>query len=375
MSATGREIVEQAEQRLAPLLEASNVAWWDSQVEASEENAATAGDARSSRGRTRSPTASMFAAVDVRARDRRERRRRPAPRPPPRRDARDIRCRTGSASGSSSSSRRSTCASRVTAALVGGGEVGRHRDQGDPSPERRPAASAERRGRRRRPSVPRSPTTCASSRGCATRRRGRSAIATGSRSRSRPTSSTRASWSTRSPRPTARRPSLSPAGKALLDERLAARFGCTVAELRPVALRRPVLPGGAARRRGRPRPVLRRSGRRRPGAADDRGRRPRGRSASSRAATSTPATGRTSTRSASTSTVGGDVRVLANTVPTHESADTMLHELGHGVYDLGFRDDLPWLLRSTHLVATEASAILFGALGVAARVARARPRR
>lgn len=59
---------------------------------------------------------------------------------------------------------------------------------------------------------------------------------------------------------------------------------------------------------------------------------------------------------------GGDVRILANTVQTHDSADTMLHELGHGVYDLGFRDDLPWLLRSTHLVATEASALLHGAL-------------
>ena len=58
----------------------------------------------------------------------------------------------------------------------------------------------------------------------------------------------------------------------------------------------------------------------------------------------------------------GDVRVLANLVTTHESADTMLHELGHGVYDLGYRDDLPWLLRSTHLVATEASALLFGSL-------------
>jgi len=58
----------------------------------------------------------------------------------------------------------------------------------------------------------------------------------------------------------------------------------------------------------------------------------------------------------------GDVRVLANVVSTQDSADTMLHELGHGVYDLGFRDDLPWLLRSTHLVATEASALLFGAL-------------
>jgi peptidyl-dipeptidase A len=58
----------------------------------------------------------------------------------------------------------------------------------------------------------------------------------------------------------------------------------------------------------------------------------------------------------------GDVRVLANLVATHESADTMLHELGHGVYDLGFRHDLPWSLRSTHLVATEATAILFGTL-------------
>jgi peptidyl-dipeptidase A len=57
-----------------------------------------------------------------------------------------------------------------------------------------------------------------------------------------------------------------------------------------------------------------------------------------------------------------DVRILANTVETHECADTMLHELGHGVYDLGFRDDLPWLLRSTHLVATEGSALFSGAL-------------
>jgi peptidyl-dipeptidase A len=58
----------------------------------------------------------------------------------------------------------------------------------------------------------------------------------------------------------------------------------------------------------------------------------------------------------------GDVRVLANLVTTQESAETMLHELGHGVYDLGYREDLPWLLRSTHLVATEGSALLFGSL-------------
>ena len=59
---------------------------------------------------------------------------------------------------------------------------------------------------------------------------------------------------------------------------------------------------------------------------------------------------------------GGDVRILANVVSNHDWMGTMLHELGHGVYDLGFGNDLPWLLRSTHLVATEASALLFGAL-------------
>ena len=59
---------------------------------------------------------------------------------------------------------------------------------------------------------------------------------------------------------------------------------------------------------------------------------------------------------------GGDVRVLANVTDNQDWTDTMLHELGHGVYDLGFDDALPWLLRDTHLVATEASAILFGAL-------------
>jgi peptidyl-dipeptidase A len=57
-----------------------------------------------------------------------------------------------------------------------------------------------------------------------------------------------------------------------------------------------------------------------------------------------------------------DVRILANTVETHDCATTMLHELGHGVYDLGFRDELPWLLRSTHLVTTEGSALFSGAL-------------
>ena len=66
-------------------------------------------------------------------------------------------------------------------------------------------------------------------------------------------------------------------------------------------------------------------------------------------------------RSASTWTAG-DVRILANVVDNHSWTDTMLHELGHGVYDLAFDDELSWALRDTHLVTTEASALLFGAL-------------
>jgi peptidyl-dipeptidase A len=58
----------------------------------------------------------------------------------------------------------------------------------------------------------------------------------------------------------------------------------------------------------------------------------------------------------------GDVRVLANVVDNQAWADAMLHELGHGVYDLGIDPALPWSLRTTHLVTTEAIAILFGAL-------------
>jgi peptidyl-dipeptidase A len=58
----------------------------------------------------------------------------------------------------------------------------------------------------------------------------------------------------------------------------------------------------------------------------------------------------------------GDVRILANLIETHESVDTLLHELGHGVYDLGLGDELPWTFRSTHLVTTEAAALLCGAL-------------
>ena len=58
----------------------------------------------------------------------------------------------------------------------------------------------------------------------------------------------------------------------------------------------------------------------------------------------------------------GDVRVLANVQNDRYWADTMLHELGHGVYDLGFDPSLPWLLRDCHLAVTEGVAILMGRL-------------
>jgi peptidyl-dipeptidase A len=58
----------------------------------------------------------------------------------------------------------------------------------------------------------------------------------------------------------------------------------------------------------------------------------------------------------------GDVRVLANVEHDRFWADTMMHELGHGAYDLGFDRSLPWLLRDCHLTVTEGMAILMGRL-------------
>jgi peptidyl-dipeptidase A len=63
----------------------------------------------------------------------------------------------------------------------------------------------------------------------------------------------------------------------------------------------------------------------------------------------------------------GDVRVLANVEHDSYWADTMLHELGHGVFDLGLDRSLPWLLRDTHLTVTEGIAIMMGALAQESR--------
>ncbi|PWK13419.1 M2 family metallopeptidase [Tumebacillus permanentifrigoris] len=59
----------------------------------------------------------------------------------------------------------------------------------------------------------------------------------------------------------------------------------------------------------------------------------------------------------------GDVRILCNVRPNEYWMATMLHELGHGVYDKNYDEQLPWLLRGiAHILTTEAIAMLFGRL-------------
>ncbi len=55
----------------------------------------------------------------------------------------------------------------------------------------------------------------------------------------------------------------------------------------------------------------------------------------------------------------GDVRVLANVVPGEKWLGTMVHELGHAVYDAHSSPELPWLLRgATHPLTTEGLAMM-----------------
>ncbi len=58
----------------------------------------------------------------------------------------------------------------------------------------------------------------------------------------------------------------------------------------------------------------------------------------------------------------GDVRVLSNNMPGERWAETMLHEFGHAVYFDGVGRDLPWLLRTMHICLTEGVAMRCGRL-------------
>lgn len=57
----------------------------------------------------------------------------------------------------------------------------------------------------------------------------------------------------------------------------------------------------------------------------------------------------------------GDIRILANLRPDEQWTSTLMHEMGHGVYDLFTDPKLPWLLRQpAHSFTTEAIAMMFG---------------
>ncbi|GJM26345.1 MAG: hypothetical protein DHS20C16_27600 [Phycisphaerae bacterium] len=59
----------------------------------------------------------------------------------------------------------------------------------------------------------------------------------------------------------------------------------------------------------------------------------------------------------------GDIRVLCNLKPNMYWADTLMHEVGHAVYDKYIDRELPFLLREpSHSITTEGAAMMFGAL-------------
>jgi peptidyl-dipeptidase A len=59
----------------------------------------------------------------------------------------------------------------------------------------------------------------------------------------------------------------------------------------------------------------------------------------------------------------GDIRTLNNLEPNHRWNQTLLHELGHAVYDKYVDAELPWLLRKPpHTLSTEAIALMMGGL-------------
>jgi len=57
----------------------------------------------------------------------------------------------------------------------------------------------------------------------------------------------------------------------------------------------------------------------------------------------------------------GDVRTVQSVKNRESWMDTILHELGHGIYEKNFDSNLPFLLRgNAHIFVTEAIALLFG---------------
>lgn len=56
-----------------------------------------------------------------------------------------------------------------------------------------------------------------------------------------------------------------------------------------------------------------------------------------------------------------DIRTLNNVKPTLKWFEVVLHELGHAIYEMGYDQKLPWLLREPpHMITTEAMALIAG---------------
>jgi peptidyl-dipeptidase A len=59
----------------------------------------------------------------------------------------------------------------------------------------------------------------------------------------------------------------------------------------------------------------------------------------------------------------GDIRTLNNLESNEHWMGTLLHELGHAVFDKYINRELPWILRTpSHILTTEAIAIMMGSL-------------
>jgi peptidyl-dipeptidase A len=57
----------------------------------------------------------------------------------------------------------------------------------------------------------------------------------------------------------------------------------------------------------------------------------------------------------------GDVRILCNVKPNYSWMSTMMHEIGHSVYDFYMPDSIPFILKDpAHTFTTEAVAMMFG---------------
>ena len=346
--------VDAAEERLAPLEEAANIAHWALATDATDDHAQRA-------ARRRSPTRR-------RCPIRPPRRAAAAPRPPP--------TRSSGAGPTCCTSRRPPPApaalrdrivaletelqGRFSAAAPSSGAARSPTTRSPRSCSAPPTSpSAARRGSPGGVSATSSRRPARADRACATRRRRRSGTATTMRSRSPWKSSTRVA--VHAARRSGARPDRALDGeKTAIDADVRGRLG-----LRPTpGCSRGTTPTRSSRIR------------RRRGGSAARRRRGRRRPATARAYFAAlghdvdailarsdlePRRGKDQHAFQITVVRGSDIRTLCNLEPTLRWLETLLHELGHAIYDDSVDKSLPWLLRThSHTFTTEAVAMLHG---------------